>query len=224
VLEADLAAQRKRASVARSPGERATRARAIDAVASAGVAQRALGVGDPAPRFVLPDATGAEVRLDVLLTSGPVVVCFYRGGWCPYCNIELRSYQVQFDEICRLGATLVAISPELPDRSLFTAERNALRFPVLSDSLNDVARQFRLTHRIDPEVVRYQLGNGNDVAAFNGTDEAEVPLPATYIIKADGIIGFAHVNADYTTRAEPSVVLTRLRQITGRTQATTTPP
>jgi hypothetical protein len=86
--------------------------------------------------------------------------------------------------------------------------------------LESVARQFWLTHRIDPEVVRYQLGNGNGVAAFNGTDGAEVPLPATYVIRADGIIEFAYVNADYTTRAEPSVVLTRLRQITGPTEAT----
>jgi peroxiredoxin len=214
VLETALAAQRLYAYTNRSAKERAVRANAVDVVARDGLAENVIGVGDQAPMFVLQDGMGTEVDVQVLLETGPVVLCFYRGGWCPYCNLELRAYQQQLGRIRALGATLVAISPELPDRTLSTAEVNQLGYPVLSDVDNAVARQYRLTHAIDPEVVRYQLGNGNDVAAFNGSARAEVPLPATYIIGTDGVVQFAFVRADYTHRAEPEDVLAVLRDIT----------
>jgi peroxiredoxin len=214
VLETALAAQRLYGYANRSARERAVRANAIDVVARDRLAENAISVGDQAPMFVLRDGTGAEVDVEALLESGPVVLCFYRGGWCPYCNLELRSYQQHLARIRQLGATLVAISPELPDRTVTTAEANRLGYPVLSDTDNAVARQYRLTHTIDPEVVRYQLGNGNDVAAFNGSERAEVPLPATYIIDADGVVQFAFVRADYTRRAEPEDVLAVLRDLT----------
>jgi peroxiredoxin len=217
VLETALAAQRLYAYTNRSAKERAVRANAIDVVARDRLAENAIGVGDQAPMFVLRDGTGAEVDVEVLLKSGPVVLCFYRGGWCPYCNLELRSYQQHLGRIRQLGATLVAISPELPDRTVTTAEANQLGYPVLSDAGNAVARQYRLTHTIDPEVVRYQLGNGNDVAAFNGSDQAEVPLPATYVIDTDAVVQFAFARADYTRRAEPEDVLAVLRNLTAAT-------
>jgi len=213
VLETALAAQRLSAYTNRSAKERAVRANAIDVVARHRLAENAIGVGDQAPMFVLRDGTGAELDVQVLLDTGPVVLCFYRGGWCPYCNLELRAYQQQLGRIRQLGATLVAISPELPDRTLTTAEANQLGYPVLSDVDNAVARRYRLTHTIDPEVVRYQLGNGNDVAAFNGSGRAEVPLPATYLIDTDGVVQFAFVRADYTQRAEPEEVLAVLREL-----------
>jgi peroxiredoxin len=212
-LETALAAQRLHAHANRSAKERAVRANAVDVVARDGLAENAIGVGDQAPMFVLPDGMGAEVDVQVLLETGPVVLCFYRGGWCPFCNLELRAYQQQLGRIRALGATLVAISPELPDRTLSTAEVNLLGYPVLSDVDNAVARQFRLTHTIDPKVVRYQLGNGNDVAAFNSSARAEVPLPATYIIGTSGVVQFAFVRADYTLRAEPEDVLAVLRDL-----------
>jgi peroxiredoxin len=213
VLETALAAQRLYAYTNRSAKERTVRANAVDVVARDRLAENAIGVGDPAPMFVLRDGTGAELHVQVLLETGPLVLCFYRGGWCPYCNLELRAYQQQLGRIRQLGATLVAISPELPDRTLTTAEANQLGYPVLSDADNAVARQYRLTHTIDPEVVRYQLGNGNDVAAFNGSGRAEVPLPATYIVDTDGVVQFAFVCADYTRRAEPEDVLAVLSDL-----------
>jgi peroxiredoxin len=213
VLETALAAQRLYAYTNRSAKERAVRAKAIDVVARDRLAENAIGVGDQAPMFALRDGTGAELNVQVLLETGPVLLCFYRGGWCPYCNLELRAYQQQLGRIRALGATLVAISPELPDRTLTTAEANQLGYPVLSDVDNAVARQYRLTHTIDPEVVRYQLGNRNDVAAFNGSGRPEVPLPATYIIDTDGVVQFAFVRADYTQRAEPEDVLAVLRDL-----------
>jgi len=213
VLETVLAAQRLYAYTNRSANERAVRAHAIDVVARDRLAENAVGVGDRAPLFVLRDGTGAELDVRALLRSGPVVLCFYRGGWCPYCNLELRAYQQKLGQIRQLGASLVAISPGLPDRTLTTAEANQLGYPVLSDVGNTVARQYRLTHTIDPEVVRYQLRNGNDVAAFNGSGLAEVPLPATYIIDTHGVVQFAFVRADYTQRAEPDDVLVVLRDL-----------
>jgi len=160
VLETVLAAQRLYAYTNRSANERAVRAHPIDVVARDRLAENAVGVGDRAPLFVLRDGTGAELDVRALLRSGPVVLCFYRGGWCPYCNLELRAYQQKLGQIRQLGASLVAISPGLPDRTLTTAEANQLGYPVLSDVGNTVARQYRLTHTIDPEVVRYQLRNG----------------------------------------------------------------
>ena len=180
-LEGELEAQRQRAYAQRSPAERKVRAAAVTAVANARTAERALREGEPVPRFQLPSIDGGLTDVGLLLERGPLVISFYRGGWCPYCNIELRSLQRRLPDIEALGASLVAISPEMPDRTLMTVESDALTFPVLFDKGNEVARQFRLTHQIDPQVVRYQLGNGNDVAAYNGMDTAEVPLPATYV-------------------------------------------
>ena len=181
-LEDELEAQRQRAYAQRSPAERKVRAAAVTAVANARTAERALGEGEPIPRFQLPSIEGGLADAGLLLEYGPLVISFYRGGWCPYCNIELRSLQRRLPDIEALGASLVAISPEMPDRTLITVQSDALTFPVLFDKGNEVARQFRLTHQIDPQVVRYQLGNGNDVAAYNGMDTAEVPLPATYVV------------------------------------------
>jgi catechol 1,2-dioxygenase len=212
-LEDELEAQRQRAYAKRSPEERKVRADAVAEVADSKIADRAVGVGEAAPDFRLPSITGTVVDSRELLARGPLVICFYRGGWCPYCNIELRSLQRRLPEIEALGASLVAISPELPDRAAMTTGSNALTFPVLYDQGNRVARQFRLTHQIASGVVRYQLGNGNDVAAYNGTDTAEVPLPATYVADADGILRYAFVDADYTRRADPDVVIGVLRDL-----------
>jgi peroxiredoxin len=212
-LEDELEAQRRRAYEQRSPREREARADAVTAVADAKVAERAVNVGDRMPVFRLPAISGETVDAGRLLGRGPLVISFYRGGWCPYCNIELRALRDRLPEIEELGATLVAVSPETPDRALVTADSNALTFPVLFDQGNAVARQFRLTHEIAPEIVRYQLGNGNDVAAFNGTDTAEVPLPATYVIDSAGIVRYAFVDPDYTHRADPEVLIGVLRDL-----------
>jgi protocatechuate 3,4-dioxygenase beta subunit/peroxiredoxin len=213
-LEDQLAAQRHRAYALRGPEEREVRAAAVTAVADARVAERAVHEGDQMPQFRLEAAGGVAVDTVELLRHGPLVISFYRGGWCPYCNIELRSLQRMLPDIQALGASLIAISPEVPDRTALAVKDNALTFPVLVDSGNVVARQFRLAHQIDPRVVSYQLGNGNDVAAYNGMDIAEVPLPATYVVSPDGLVRYSFVNADYTKRADPEAIVGVLRDLT----------
>ena len=210
-LESELAAQRARAHQRRSVEERRVRAAAIEDVARTGLAAGALSVGDRLPRVVLPHVSGCLVDVNELLDSGPVVVTFYRGGWCPYCQLELRALQSRLGSIQALGGTLVAISPEMPARGESVAAEGALSFPLLFDRDNVVARAFGLVHRIDPRVVAYQLRNGNDVAAFNGSEVAEVPLPATYVVHPNGVIAYAFVDADYTRRAEPDAIVAALK-------------
>jgi peroxiredoxin len=173
----------------------------------------ALGVGDEAPAFRLPDVGGAEVALADLLAAGPVVVTFYRGAWCPYCNTELRSLQAVLPQIEAEGARLVAISPQTPDGSLSMKEKQDLAFPVLSDVGNTIARQYGIVFAVGEEVAERYRMSGIDLEASNGDASYELPIPATYVIGTDGVIRYAFVEADYTVRAEPSAVLDALRAL-----------
>lgn len=171
----------------------------------------ALGEGAEMPSFSLPNAKGESVSSDDLLRDGPLVISFYRGGWCPYCNLELKALQDSLPEITDLGASLVAISPELPDNSLTTAEKNNLGFEVLSDSGNGVARRFGLVFTV-AETLRPLYENfGIDLPGGNGDDSYELPMPATYVVGRDGIVKKVFVDADYTRRLEPADVVAALR-------------
>lgn len=214
-LEDALEQQRRKAWESRTSREREVRAGAIAAVERAGLALGAVGVGEKAPEFALPDVRGRRVALAELLARGPAVISFYRGGWCPYCNLELRALQSRLPDLRDLGASLVAISPESPDRSLSNRERSGIEFAVLSDHGNEVARTYRIVHEIAPDVVAYQRRNGNDVASYNGAAVAEVPLPATYVVGRDGVVSYAFVSSDYTARAEPDDVVAAVRVLAG---------
>jgi len=187
----------------------------IDRVRTSGVLSQALTVGDSAPDFTLPDAFGKEVSLKALLAKGPVVISFYRGEWCPFCNIELRGLQEALPRMQELGASLVAISPEKPDHGIIATNKNKLTFPVLSDSGNKVARQFGVVFQIGQEVKDFSINVfKNDLAARNGEDSYELPVPATFVIDTTGVVRFAHIDADYMTgRAEPETVLSALEVI-----------
>lgn len=187
----------------------------MDRVRSSGVLDRALKVNDSAPDFTLPDAFGHEVSLKTLLKAGPVVISFYRGEWCPFCNLELRALQEALPRINNLGASLIAISPEKPDGGLIVTEKNKLTFLVLSDFKNVVARQFGIVFRVGDKVQDLsRTVFKNDLALRNGEDSYELPVPATFVIDAHGVIRFAHVEADYMTgRAEPEEVVASLEAI-----------
>ncbi|MEM9542696.1 MAG: peroxiredoxin-like family protein [Cyanobacteria bacterium P01_E01_bin.42] len=182
-------------------------------LAESGIVDRALKEGDTAPDFSLPNVKNQFVTLQDLLKQGAIVLSFYRGGWCPYCNMELRGLQKALPEIQALGATLVAVSPETPDNSLSTAEKNELTFEVLSDEGNKIAREFGLVFTVPEELRPVYEGFGIDLPAHNGDTTFELPIPATYVIGSDGQIIHAFVNTDYTKRLDPEVIIAALKKI-----------
>ncbi|MCB2230452.1 AhpC/TSA family protein [bacterium] len=181
-------------------------------VAESGVLETALREGDMAPMFSLPGALGDTVALADLTAEGPVVLIWYRGGWCPYCNLQLSAMQEVLPQIKQRGASLVAISPQVPDSSLSTKEKSSLQFTVLSDRGNAVARQFGIVYKL-PEGVKEQFEGRLDIPAYDGDDSWELPLAATYIVGADGVIRYAFVDPDYRKRAEPAEILGELDKL-----------
>ncbi|GAA5219028.1 peroxiredoxin-like family protein [Corallincola platygyrae] len=188
-------------------------ANATQALQDSGLADRALNVGQTLPDAELINAKGDTVQLSDLLKSGPLVVTFYRGGWCPYCNLELRAYQQHLAEIRDAGATLVAITPELPDASLSTSEKNELAFEVLSDVNSAYAKQLNLVFDLPEELRPIYKSFGIDVEAHNGDGQFALPLAATYVVGSDGNVASAFIDADYTKRQEPSEVVAALKRL-----------
>jgi peroxiredoxin len=210
-LAAQLRARFELALATRSPSENAMMDELIADLRRRGLAGDAPTPGTLAPDFVLPDQHGRDVSLGQILRRGPVVLAFYRGGWCPYCNLQLRAYQAVLDEVHGLGAEMIAVSPQLPDGSLSTAEKDALTFPVLSDVGNGVAREYGLVFTVPEEIVRfYRERKGFELGDLNGRSRPELPVPACFVIDVDGRIALSHVDPDYTKRLEPRVVVEAL--------------
>jgi len=167
----------------------------------------AIQVGKLLPAFTLPDALGQNISSASLLTKGPLLISFYRGEWCPFCNLELRSLQELLPQLTAKGVTLVAISLELPDTSLETKEKLELSFTVLSDVGNKLAREIGIVFK-QPERMGGLLKNfGVDFEKRNGDASLEVPVPATFLVDEKGVIRNAFVDADYTKRLEPETAL-----------------
>ncbi|MEM7622406.1 MAG: peroxiredoxin-like family protein [Planctomycetota bacterium] len=204
----------KKASFAAAADDNTKRiyAEGIQSVADAGVLAAAVNTGDTAPAFTLPDAQGNPVSLASLLGDGHVVMVWYRGGWCPYCNLTLRAYQEVLPQIKEAGGTLVAVSPELPDNALTTKEKNELDFVVLTDENNRVARDFGVVFSLTG-AVHDNYNKNFDFDTWNGQPSGELPLAATYVIDASGVVRYAFLDADYRERAEPSEVLAALQAI-----------
>jgi len=180
---------------------------AREALAETDILETALGVDDNAPMFALPNAFGDTVSLADLLESGPVIVSFYRGAWCPFCNLELQALQRELDAVEEAGATLVAISPNTPDVSADVIEEHGIGFPVLSDQENAVARQFGLVYEMEPGMVAYYQEIGRNIEKMNGSESWDLPVPATYVIDRDGVIRYAFVDLNHRVRAEPADVV-----------------
>jgi peroxiredoxin len=185
--------------------------RATASLIASGVSKNALKAGDHMPDFTLNDAHGKPVRLQDLLELGPVVVSFYRGGWCPYCNIELRGLQRALPQMKELGATLVAISPELPDNTLSTEEKNGLAFPVLSDHGNKVAKSFGIAFKLPDYLIEAYANFHHGLGDVNREEGAEeLPIPATFVVDRTGIVRLAFVEEDYYKRLDPDTILESL--------------
>lgn len=201
--------------VAKVPEDaKATMSQATESLVNSGILDQSLKVGDKVPNFALSNAVGKTIELQQQLQSGPVVISFYRGQWCPYCNLELRAFQEYLPQIQDLGASLIAISPQTPDNSLSTVEKNELTFEVLSDVGNKVARQFGLIFTLAEELRPIYEKFGIDVPAHNGDITFELPIPATYVIAPDGTVIHAFVDPDYTKRLDPQEVIEALHRIT----------
>lgn len=207
-LEEELEAFNQKAATMLPAEMRAEFARGIDAVAESGIIEKAIKTGDKAPDFSLKNPAGEEISLKALLTKGPVVLTWYRGGWCPYCNITLAAYQKLLPDFEKAGASIIALTPELPDKVAETTKKTGVGFEVLTDLNHQVARSYGLVFELTPKVSAIYKERF-DLLAYNGKDagDASLPLAATYVIGTDGVVRYAFVRADYRKRAEPSDVL-----------------
>ena len=177
-----------------------------------GIENRALGTGDRMPDFTLPNQHGEMRRFADFLADSPVVLNIYRGGWCPYCNFEMKALADVLPEIKAAGARLVGMAPEDPDHALDTANRHEIDIEILSDTGNAVSEQLGLVFSLAEELRPIYLGAGLDIPAYNGDDSFRLPVPATYIVGTDGIIKADFVNADYTRRMEPAEIVAVLQE------------
>jgi predicted metalloprotease with PDZ domain/peroxiredoxin len=184
-----------------------------------GVGSQTPKVGQPAPLFVLPDGFSEQVALADLLTRGPVVVLWCRGGWDAYDTIALRTYAEALPRIRELGATLVAISPQTPDNSLLTQQLGQFEFDLLSDAGNQVARKYGLVYKLS-EKMAIDLRSQVDLREYNGDDSQELPLPATFVINCDDVVRFAFVDPDFRKRAAPEDVLAILKALQSEAEET----
>lgn len=186
---------------------------AADIEALAALATNAKREGAAFPALTLSDQNGRPVDLGRLMSESPLVVSFYRGGWCPYCNLELRAYQKALPEITELGARLVAVSPETPDNALSTAEKNDLAFTVLSDDGGRLADALGIRFELSPAVKALYQKFGHDLASHNGDGRWSLPMPATYVVDRGGVIARANVDPDYRRRMDPADAIAALRKL-----------
>jgi peroxiredoxin len=170
-----------------------------------------LAIGDSAPDFTLPNALGTPVHLAERLNRGPVVLSFYRGEWCPFCNLEIQALQAALPRFAVYDASLIAISPQSPDHSLSLMEKHDLTFDVLSDTHQDVIRAYKVQYTVTADVKDLHLNLfHNDLSTHTADGSWDLPIPATFVINRSGIITARHVLADYTTRMDPDDIETAL--------------
>lgn len=174
----------------------------------------AIGFCQQAPSFELPNPEGKLVSLFDLLATGPVVVTFYRGSWCPYCNLQLRALQARLGEIHALGAELVAISPQTPDGSMTKNEISEMDFIVLSDQDAQVASQYGVAWQV-PEIIleHMRVDRELELEAINNGNGSVLPIPATFVINSNGVVTWRYVDVDYRTRSEPNDIVEALQKL-----------
>ncbi|CAN7755645.1 peroxiredoxin-like family protein [Rhizobium sp. LjRoot258] len=187
----------------------------VDWLRETDVASRALRVGDTAPDFLLPDAHGRLHSSEHLRSEGPLVVSFYRGGWCPFCNSELRALQAVKAEFDSLGANLVVVSPETRDLPRQLKQQLNLDLTMLADVDHGVAISYGVLFRVPDDTKAHCAGQGYNFGHRHGSTEWMLPMPATFVIDQDGVVRNTFVEPDFTIRQEPSDILTKIRQLAG---------
>jgi peroxiredoxin len=209
----EILAERKEATARYVPAEtEAIHRRAIEELREQRVAERALAIGAQAPGFVLNDQSGKPVNSGELISAGKLVLCFIRGRWDPFCCGQMEAMNLVLPQIAAAGASFLAISPQTVAQSYFMADQHKLRFPLLSDQGNAVARQFGLVYRVpDYQEAIYRRAFIN-LPFINGENSWELPIPATYIVDQRGGITFSSINPDYTERPEPLEIVEMLRR------------
>ena len=207
----EIFAERKELIAKYVPPETQTiHAQAVAELKGRHLAENILPVGATVPTFELPDHNRKPVSSSDLLSTGSLVMCFIRGRWCPFCVGQMEAMNLVLPQIEQAGASLVAISPQTVKQAFFMHDQHKLRFPLLSDAGNKVARQFGLTYRVpEPQEAIYRRAFVN-LPFTNGDDSWELPIPATYILDRDGTVLYASANEDYTERPEPAEIVERL--------------
>jgi peroxiredoxin len=208
----EIFAERKELIAKYVPVEtQAIHARTVAELKSRNLAANILPVGTTAPQFELPDHDGKMVTSSDLLAKGRLVICFIRGRWCPFCVGQMESMNLVLPQIEQAGAALVAISPQTVKQSFFMHDQHTLRFRLLSDAGNKVARQFGLTYRVpSPQEAVYRRAFVN-LPFTNGDESWELPIAATYILNRDGAVLYASADEDYTERPEPAGIVRMLQ-------------
>ncbi len=174
----------------------------------------AIKIGQKAPSFELPNPEGKLISLDTLIQEGPLVITFYRGHWCPYCNLQLRALQTRLDKIHSLGATLVAISPQVPDGSMTKDEISNMGFVVLSDQDAKIATQYGVAWKVPTFLQEHmRVDRKLDLEKINNGNANILPIPATFILGRDGVVAWNYVNVDYRTRSEPDDIIQALQNL-----------
>jgi peroxiredoxin len=209
----EIFAERKELIAKYVPAEtQAIHAEAVAELKEKHLAANILPMGAKAPQFTLPDHNGRLVSSIDLLAKGRLVLCFIRGRWCPFCVGQMEAMNLIVSQIEQAGATLVAISPQTVKQSFFMHDQHKLRFPLLSDARNKVARQFGLTYRVPAAQEAVYRRAFVNLPLANGDESWELPIPATFITDRDGTISYASANEDYTERPEPSDIVGYLQQ------------
>ncbi len=192
---------------------RMTMVEATEELRKSGIIDKALKTGDQYIDFTLVNVNGKKVTLSEKLKNGPIILTFYRGGWCPYCNIQLKAYQEKLDEFRKAGGQLIAISPESMESGNTTVKKNDLKFEILTDNLNKEARKYGLVFKLSEKLKEVYLKFGLDLEKNQGNDSWELPIPATYVIDKSGKIVYSFLNVDYIQRAEPQEIINILESL-----------
>lgn len=172
-----------------------------------------LKVGDKAPNFTLKNAFGKKVKLSNILKKGPVILSFYRGAWCPFCNLQLHTLQKSMPAFKKHNAQLILVTPQTPDKSKGQLKKGKYTFEVLSDLDSSVMKSYKLFYQLDAELVKVYKKNGLDVESFNGKGRTVLPVPGTYVIDKNSIIRAAYADTDYKKRMEPQAILDALKKL-----------